>query len=168
MALNVKSIFYITVGLEELLLKTATADDPTRVINVASMAGVQTFDVTTGEAGGLSAPGSGTWSYGASKAACIHLSRLQASKLAPKHINVNVVCPGAFPSRMTAYGLKHAMSTLNENQPSGRIGKASDFAGLILFLSGFGGAHMVGGVFEIDGGSTRSGYRARRPTKAKI
>jgi hypothetical protein len=62
MALNVKSIFYMTVGLESLLLKGATPDTPSRVINIASMAGIQTVDVTTGEGGGLSPPGTGTFS----------------------------------------------------------------------------------------------------------
>lgn len=60
--LNVKSIFYMTVELEPLLLKGANADTPGRVINIASMAGIQTLDVTTGEAGGLSKPGHGTFS----------------------------------------------------------------------------------------------------------
>jgi NADP-dependent 3-hydroxy acid dehydrogenase YdfG len=62
MALNVKSIFYMTVGLEPLLLKGATPNTPSRVINIASMAGIQTVDVTTGEDGGLSPPGTGTFS----------------------------------------------------------------------------------------------------------
>jgi NAD(P)-dependent dehydrogenase (short-subunit alcohol dehydrogenase family) len=62
MALNVKSIFYVTVGMEELLLKGASPETPSRVINVASMAGIQTTDVTTGEKGGLSKPGHGTFS----------------------------------------------------------------------------------------------------------
>lgn len=62
MALNVKNIFYMTVGLEPLLLKGANPDTPSRVINIASMAGIQTQDVTTGEAGGLSKPGHGTFS----------------------------------------------------------------------------------------------------------
>lgn len=166
MALNVKSIFYTTVGLETLLSKTADPDHPSSVINIASMAGIQTTDVTAGDDGGLSAPGSGTFSYGPSKAACIHLSRIQASKLAPKNVNVNAVCPGVFPSRMTAFGLREAMDTLVSGQPTGRIGKPSDFAGLVLFLTGVAGAHMVGGVFEIDGGSTRTGFRGR-PAKGK-
>lgn len=97
MALNVKAMFYTTVGLEPLLLKGATADYPSRVINIASMAGIQTTDVTTGEDGGLAAPGLGTFSYGPSKAACIHLSKLQASKLMPLHITVNCICPGCVP-----------------------------------------------------------------------
>lgn len=52
------------------------------------------------------------------------------------------------------------MDTLLEHQPTGRVGKPSDFAGLILFLSSVASAHMTGNVIEIDGGSTRSGWRA--------
>jgi NAD(P)-dependent dehydrogenase (short-subunit alcohol dehydrogenase family) len=110
MALNVKSIFYMTVGLHDLLLKGTSADMPSRVINIASMAGIQTTDVTASGDGGLSAPGHGTFSCtfgsslrdiamltsdldGPSKAACIHLTKIQASKLAPLNIMVNCVCP---------------------------------------------------------------------------
>jgi NAD(P)-dependent dehydrogenase (short-subunit alcohol dehydrogenase family) len=96
MALNVKSIFYTTVGLHSLLTKGATASNPSRVINIASMAGIQTIDVTVGDEGGLAAPGSGTFSYGPSKAACIHLSKLQASKLMGQHVTVNCICPGEY------------------------------------------------------------------------
>lgn len=62
MALNVKSIFYMTVGLEPLLLNGATPDTPSRVINIASVAGLMTGDVTAGDEGGLSPPGTGTFS----------------------------------------------------------------------------------------------------------
>jgi NAD(P)-dependent dehydrogenase (short-subunit alcohol dehydrogenase family) len=61
MALNVKSIFYLTVGLEHLLIQGANADTPSRVINIASMAGLGTADVTATD-GGLSAPGQGPFS----------------------------------------------------------------------------------------------------------
>ncbi|ORY15214.1 3-oxoacyl-reductase [Clohesyomyces aquaticus] len=167
MALNVKNIFYMTVGLEGLLSKGASPDTPGRVINIASMAGVQTTDVTTGEGGGLSKPGHGTFSYGPSKAACIHLTKMQASKLAPKNIMVNVICPGVFPSRMTSFGLDKYMDTLLTGQPTGRIGKPSDFGGLVLFLSSAGSAHMTGNVIEIDGGSTLTGWRGKR-SESKI
>lgn len=157
-----------TVGLESLLLNGATADHPSRVINIASMAGIQTTDVTTGSDGGLSAPGSGTFSYGPSKAACIHLTKLQASKLMPQHVTVNAICPGVFPSRMTQFGIREALPMLLERQPSGRIGKPEDFAGLVLFLSSAGAAHMTGGVFEIDGGSTQSGFRSKKALGSKL
>jgi len=162
MALNVKSIFYTTVGLHYLLLKGTSAAMPSRVINVASMAGIMTSDVTAGNDGGLAAPGHGTFSYGPSKAACIHLSKMQASKLAPLNIMVNCVCPGVFPSRMTNFGINKFMDTLTERQPTGRIGQPSDFAGVILFLSSVASAHMTGNVIELDGGSTMSGWKARR------
>jgi NAD(P)-dependent dehydrogenase (short-subunit alcohol dehydrogenase family) len=162
MALNVKSIFYMTVGLHDLLLKGTSADMPSRVINIASMAGIQTTDVTASGDGGLSAPGHGTFSYGPSKAACIHLTKIQASKLAPLNIMVNCVCPGVFPSRMTNFGIQKYMDTLLERQPTGRVGKPSDFAGLVLFLSSAASAHMTGNVIEIDGGSNLTGWRAKK------
>lgn len=192
MALNVKSIFYMTVGLEGLLLKGTNSDMPSRVINIASMAAITTGDVTASDDGGLSAPGHGTFSYGPSKAACVHLSRIQSSKLAPKNIMVNCVCPGVFPSRMTNFGinkcksasLPHSldstnfssayhtlvlnlsdMDTLTERQPTGRVGKPSDLAGLILFLSSYAGAHLTGNVIEIDGGSTRSGWKSNKKSQ---
>ncbi|KAM3420498.1 hypothetical protein BST61_g3766 [Cercospora zeina] len=167
MALNVKSIFYTTVGLHDLLVKGATADNPSRVINIASMAGITTVDVTTGDEGGLAAPGSGTFSYGPSKAACIHLSKMQASKLMPHHVTVNCICPGVFPSRMTAFGMESALDTLVSGQPSGRVGKPDDFGGLVLFLASRGAAHMTGNVLELDGGATQSGFRSRGKGKSK-
>jgi len=166
MALNVKSIYYVTVGCHDLLKKGATSYNPSRVINIASMAGIQTIDVTTGEGGGLSEPGHGTFSYGPSKAACIHLTRLQASKLMPEHITVNVICPGVFPSRMTNFGLGKFGDALANGQPSGRVGVPSDFAGTVLFLSSAGSAHMTGNVLELDGGSTRSGLRGKQRQQA--
>ncbi|KAF1974192.1 3-oxoacyl-reductase, partial [Bimuria novae-zelandiae CBS 107.79] len=168
MALNVKAIFYVTVGLEPLLLNGATPETPGRVINVASIAGIQTVDVTTSESGGLAQPGQGTFSYGPSKAACIHLTKLQASKLAPKNIMVNVICPGVFPSRMTAFGLSRFKDTLVSGQPTGRIGRPSDFGGVVLFLSSVGNAHMTGNVLELDGGQNLTGWRARSRSDSKI
>jgi NAD(P)-dependent dehydrogenase (short-subunit alcohol dehydrogenase family) len=99
---------------------------------------------------------------GPSKAACIHLTKMQASKLAPKNIMVNVICPGVFPSRMTSFGLDKYMDTLISGQPTGRVGKPSDFGGLVLFLSSAGSAHMTGNVLEVDGGSTLTGWRGKR------
>jgi NAD(P)-dependent dehydrogenase (short-subunit alcohol dehydrogenase family) len=161
-------MFYTTVYLHALLTKGATADNPSRVINIASMAGIMTADVTSGPEGGLAAPGTGTFSYGPSKAACIHLSKMQASKLMPEHITVNAICPGVFPSRMTAFGMREAMDTLVSGQPSGRVGKPEDFAGLVLFLCSKGGAHMTGNALELDGGSVLSGFKAKKKNESRL
>lgn len=162
MALNVKSIFYTTVGLHKLLTNGATAEKPSRVLNISSVAGIGTGDVTSGPDGGLAAPGTGTYSYGPSKAAVIHMSKMMASKLMPEHITVNAICPGVFPSRMSNYGIESAKETLLATQPSGRLGTAEDFAGLVLFGASRGSAHMTGNAFVIDGGSVVSGFRAKK------
>lgn len=167
MALNVKSIFYVTVGLQPLLLNGASHQTPARVINIASVAGLQTIDVTVGEEGGLAEPGTGTFSYGPSKAACVHLSKMQASKLAPLNIMVNCICPGVFPSRMTRYGFSQHHEALVAGQPTGRVGQPTDFGGLVLFLGSLAGAHMTGTVLEIDGGATVSGWRGKRKAAAR-
>ncbi|KAK4556893.1 hypothetical protein LTR86_005874 [Recurvomyces mirabilis] len=167
-ALNVKAMFYTTAYLHDVLAKGATADQPSRVINIASMAGIMTSDVTAGPEGGLAAPGTGTFSYGPSKAACIHLSKMQASKLMPHHVTVNAICPGVFPSRMTAFGMTEAMDTLVSGQPSGRVGKPEDFAGLVLFLSSSGAAHVTGNAIEIDGGSVLSGFKSKKKNESRL
>jgi hypothetical protein len=48
--------------LEDLLLKGTDNQNPSHVINVASVAGLSTGDPTSGEKGGLAAPGTGTYS----------------------------------------------------------------------------------------------------------
>ncbi|KAF2425562.1 3-oxoacyl-reductase [Tothia fuscella] len=138
MAVNVKSIFHMTVGF---------------------VSGLSTADVTSGDEGGVSAPGAGPFSYGPSKAACTHLSKMQASKLAPLNIMVYCICPGLFPSRMSNYGIQNHGDAMLARQPTGRIGGPPDFDGLVLFLSSAASAHMTGNVLEIDGGSLVSGWR---------
>jgi NAD(P)-dependent dehydrogenase (short-subunit alcohol dehydrogenase family) len=98
---------------------------------------------------------------GPAKAACIHLTKMQASKLAPKHIMVNAICPGVFPSRMTNFGLEKYGDALTSGQPTGRVGKPSDFGGLVLFLSSAGSAHITGNAIEMDGGATLTGWRGK-------
>jgi NAD(P)-dependent dehydrogenase (short-subunit alcohol dehydrogenase family) len=64
---------------------------------------------------------------------------------------------------MSNYGIQNFGDTMLARQPTGRIGQPSDFAGLVLFLSSYGSAHMTGNVIEIDGGSLVSGWT--RPVK---
>lgn len=63
---------------------------------------------------------------------------------------------------MSNYGIEKFIDTLLEGQPTGRVGKPSDFAGLVLFLSSYGSAHITGQVIEIDGGSNVSGWRSTK------
>ncbi|KAF9265913.1 NAD(P)-binding protein [Marasmius fiardii PR-910] len=146
---NVKSIFYMTVGLTDLLSKDSNSYDPARVINVSSVAAVSPNAETP-----LAAEGNGTWSYQPSKAAVNHLTTVLAMKLGPKQITVNCVCPGVFPSRMTAFGFKNAgQEAFTSVQPTGRYGSPQDAAGVFLFLASPASAHVTGAHILLDGGA---------------
>ncbi|KAK5452032.1 hypothetical protein LTS15_007755 [Exophiala xenobiotica] len=69
---------------------------------------------------------------------------------------------------MTNFGLQKFMDTLLVRQPTGRIGKPSDFAGVILFLSSAASAHMTGNIIELDGGSVLTGWKAQKKGGSKI
>lgn len=149
MALNVKGIFFLTSALSDLLAKDATNVDPGRVINISSTSGL---DPRASDSP-LAATGSGLWSYHTSKAAVNHLSTQLAVTLAHKHINVNAILPGVFPSKMTAYAFKNKSDTLASVQPTGRAGTPRDMAGLALFLASPASAHVTGAHITIDGGA---------------
>lgn len=49
----------------------------------------------------------------------MHLTRTMAVSLAERNVLVNCICPGVFPSRMTAYGLEENKDVLEGIQPTG-------------------------------------------------
>ncbi|KAL8243549.1 hypothetical protein R6Q59_009807 [Mikania micrantha] len=147
--LNVKSQFYLTVALLPLLEKDKSNIKPATVINIASTAAISPL-----AEGSLSAEGHGTYSYQPSKAASLHLTKVLASSLATKHIMVNAILPGVFPSRMTAFGLEEHKDLLEGVQPTGRIGTPEDIGGLALFLASRAGAHCTGVGIVVDGGQS--------------
>ena len=138
--LNVKSIFFLTQKLLPLLRAAATADEPSRVINIASV-------------NGIAPPTLETYAYSTSKAGCIMLTRHLAKRLAPEHILVNAIAPGPFPSKMMAATLAQAGDAIAKNNPRGRIGQPEDIAGVAIFLSSRASAYTTGAVVPCDGGS---------------
>lgn len=96
-----------------------------------------------------------TYGYSASKAAAIHLGRNLAVELGPRHILVNSICPGFFPTKM-ANGLIEMSGGADLHaslSPSKRLGRPEDIAGVVVYLSSRAGAHVNGATIEIDGGS---------------
>lgn len=138
--LNVKSIFFLTQKLLPLLRAAATAEEPSRVINIASV-------------NGIAPPTLETYAYSTSKAGCIMLTRHLAKRLAPEHILVNAIAPGPFPSKMMAATLAQAGDAIAKNNPRGRIGQPEDIAGVAIFLSSRASAYTTGAVVPCDGGS---------------
>ena len=146
---NVKGIFFLTQALLPLLEAGATHEDPARVINIGSVDGIKT-------------PSFDNFSYGASKAAVHHLTRVLASHLVRRHIIVNAIAPGPFPSWMLSAGVGFGgkvegegvdWDRVGQNNPRGRVGTMEDIAGLCIFLSSRAGAYTVGETIACDGGS---------------
>jgi THO complex subunit 3 len=87
--------------------------------------------------------------YNASKSAAAHMGKMMATFLSEWGVRSNIVCPGPYPSEMTAAN----PAVYGTNQiPQGRMGNANDIAGLLLFLVGKSGAYMNGTVQLTDGG----------------
>jgi len=141
MTLNVTAPFTLIRELTPLLASSGTADDPARVINIGSVMGIEPH-------------GFPAYSYSASKAAIHHITRFLSNELAPKHITVNAIAPGPFPSGMTAFFAEDEKLTsqVTKGIPLGRLGRPEDFAGLILCLCGISGAYMTGTIIPLDGG----------------
>lgn len=141
MELNVKSPFYLMQKLLPLLEAAASDEEPSRVINIGSTAGLDSQFLNA-------------YAYGASKAALLHLTKGLAKELASRNILVNAIAPGYFPSKMT----KHIRSdSALEKQalaevPLGRFGKHEELGALAVYLSSRVSAYITGQTIAIDGG----------------
>jgi NAD(P)-dependent dehydrogenase (short-subunit alcohol dehydrogenase family) len=137
--LNLKSLFFLTRDLLPMLEQAATAEDPARVLNIGSI-------------DGLRVPFVPNFSYAAAKAAVHHLTRMLAVHLAGRHITVNAIAPGFFPSKMTKALLENYRDAFEKTCPLGRIGEPGDMAGIAVFLASRAASYINGAVIPVDGG----------------
>ena len=113
---------------------------PAKVINVASIDGISVNPLET-------------YSYAASKAGLIQLTRRMALRLAPEQIVVSGIAPGAFASEMNRAARDHG-DELAQRIPSQRIGRDEDMAGAAIYLASRAGDYVVGTTLVVDGGVT--------------
>jgi NAD(P)-dependent dehydrogenase (short-subunit alcohol dehydrogenase family) len=137
-----------------LLAKSASVEDPSRVIVTGSVAGIGTGSV--GEYG--------AYSYAASKAAVLHLARNLAVELGPRHILVNGIAPGFFMSKMAAVLMEKSggVDALNKANPNGRVGRPEDIAAAVVFLSSRASGHVNGDTLVLDGGKLHGSNKLER------
>jgi NAD(P)-dependent dehydrogenase (short-subunit alcohol dehydrogenase family) len=119
-----------------------TAQGSGSVVNVASILGtVGSYPIAQAN-------------YAASKGAVINLTRELALQWARRGVRVNSLCPGWFPSEMTAAMTSDTDSQrfIARNTPIPRMGRLEELDGALLLLASDAGSFITGQAIVVDGG----------------
>jgi len=142
MALNVRGYFLLSQQVAQRSMIGREGGAGGRIINVASIAGL-----------GGNPPGMTTIAYNTSKGAVLNFTRALACEWGQYGIRVNAICPGFFPSKMTA----GTLAALGEERiaasaPLQRLGDEEDLKGITLLFASDAGKHITGQWLAVDGG----------------
>jgi NAD(P)-dependent dehydrogenase (short-subunit alcohol dehydrogenase family) len=116
------------------------------VINVSSLNGLVGFPLST--------------AYGSAKGGLVVFTRDMAIELAKSGVRFNCVCPGVIETPMMDRWTKlmpnqqEAQAMLRGVMPIGRMGRADEVAGAILFFASDDSTLCQGSVLSVDGGFT--------------
>lgn len=147
MEVNTKGVF---LCCQEAAARMRRVGRGGRLINAASGQARQGFKYTP--------------HYAASKFGVMGLTQSLARELAPDAITVNSFCPGIIETDMWAYNDRawgrlmgdyepgELMAEWVQGVPMGRVGQASDVAGLVAFLASDDAAYITGQAINVDGG----------------
>ena len=139
MNLNIRGYFILSQAVAK---KSMIPRKAGRIINIASIAGL-----------GGNPPGMTTIAYNTSKGAVINFTRTLGAEWGKYNINVNAICPGFFPSKMTVGTLKAlGEEKLKAHAPLGRLGDDEDLKGLCVLYASDAGKHITGQYMAVDGG----------------
>jgi NAD(P)-dependent dehydrogenase (short-subunit alcohol dehydrogenase family) len=137
LAVDLQGVFYFTrEALKEMVPRRRG-----KIINVASVWGL------AGSSSIMPIP-----AYCTAKGALINLTRELALEYAPFGINVNVICPGFFVSRIGGCDDPSFVGTVMRFVPMGRFGYPEELKALAIFLASDGSNYMTGQAIAIDGG----------------
>jgi gluconate 5-dehydrogenase len=139
MNLNVRGYFILS---QQVAKRSMIPRQSGRIINIASIAGL-----------GGNPPEMQTLAYNTSKGAVITFTEALACEWGRYGINVNAICPGFFPSKMTKGTLDRiGVDKLAENAPLHRLGDDEDLKGITLLYASEAGKHITGQWLAVDGG----------------
>lgn len=138
MGLNLDALFYLSreVGRRSMIPRAQG-----KILNIASVAGLR------GSATNVT-----TLAYHTSKGAVVNFTRALASEWGKYNINVNAICPGFFPSKMSAGLLEKVADAVIARAPLHRIGGDEDLKGIAVFLASEASRHITGQAIAVDGG----------------
>ena len=101
-------------------------------------------------------PWAGHANYATSKGGIKLMMESLAQEIAPRHIRVNSIAPGAIrtPINTAAWQTKAAYDRLMMLVPYGRIGEPEDVARAVVWLASDDSDYVVGTTLFVDGGMT--------------
>ena len=138
--LNVDAAFFLS---REVARRSMIPRRTGKIVNIASIAGL------------LGNPPDWamyTVAYNTSKGALIAMTRTLAAEWGRHNINVNAICPGFFPSKMTKVTLERIDRSVLAMTPLARLGGDEDLKGSVVFLASEASRHITGHALVVDGG----------------
>ncbi|MFO1324279.1 MAG: SDR family oxidoreductase [Burkholderiales bacterium] len=142
MSLNVDAPFFLSreVGRRMMIPRRSG-----KIVNIGSIAG---------EYGNPPKWDMHTIGYNTSKGAIIQFTRTLAAEWGPYNINVNAICPGFFPSKMSEVLLERIDQAIVDLTPLGRLGGDDDLKGAVVYFASEASRHVTGQILTVDGGCT--------------
>ncbi|MBA4256414.1 MAG: gluconate 5-dehydrogenase [Polaromonas sp.] len=140
MNLNINAPFFLS---REVGRRCMIPRQRGKVITIASVAGLKGMG-----------PGVHTVAYNTSKAAAINFTRALASEWGRYNINVNAICPGFFPTKMSEGLLDKIGENMTARTPLKRLGGDEDLMGSVVFLASEASRHITGQFIAVDGGAS--------------
>ena len=137
MNVNLKGVFLACQVVGQYLIDQGEGGS---IINISSMAGMT--------------PLSRVFTYSASKAGLINLSKNLAREWAPHDIRVNCIAPGFFPAEQNKEILsEERIADIMGHTPMDRFGEPQELVGTTLLLaSEAAGSFITGANIPVDGG----------------
>jgi NAD(P)-dependent dehydrogenase (short-subunit alcohol dehydrogenase family) len=139
MNLNIRGYFLLSQHVAKRSMIPRRAG---RIVNIASIAAL-----------GGNPPELNMIAYNTSKGAVVTFTQALGCEWGKYNITVNAICPGFFPSKMTAGVLANlGEDTMASHAPLRRLGDDEDLKGVTLLFASDAGKHITGQWLAVDGG----------------
>lgn len=139
MRLNVDALFFVT---QEVARRCMIPRKAGKIINIASIAGLRGSAAMT------------TIAYHTSKGGVVNFTRALAAEWGKYNINVNAICPGFFPSKMSQGVLETLAEKAVAMAPLKRLGGEEDLKGAVVYFASEASRHVTGQYLAVDGGTS--------------
>mgnify|MGYP001093813196 CR=1 FL=1 len=136
---NLKSVFLCSKAVAKMMIKQKKGN----IVSIASIAGLRAYPDNA--------------AYGVAKAGIINLTKTLAIDLAPYNVRVNAIAPGYIATSGMMQLQKNKperIEAMNRHIPLGRLGRAEEIVGGVIYLAFDASSYVTGETLLIDGGLT--------------